>query len=251
MIKLFVIDLDGCLSIPFQQPDWNAIHEIMELNRRSGEDPQFPRLTLCTGRPLPYTEAIAQWMGIKRPFVFEGGGGIYNPLTNQVDWADFFDDETQAALEDINQWIEREILPDYPEALPEFTKRTHIGLVHPEEEANRQMYEMVKEYVLPRYNQFELHYTEVSVNVVHKEANKARGVKELARHLDVKYDEMAYIGDGTNDIPAMETVGMAFAPANAREEVKSVAEVMSHEATLGVLEAYKRIVKLNQEVEVE
>lgn len=251
MIRLFIVDLDGCLSLPFQQPDWAAIHEIMDMNKQSDTDSHYPHLTICTGRPLPYTEAIAQWMGITRPFVFEGGGGTYDPNTNQVEWADFFDEEARAAIDDIREWMDREILPDYPKALPEFTKRTHIGLVHPEEQANREMYEKVKDYVLPRYDQFELHYTDVSVNVVHKDANKSRGVKELARLIGVNTEEIAYMGDGTNDIPAMETSGIALAPANAREEVKEVAEVTEQESTRGVLEAYRRLVEVNQTVSVK
>lgn len=71
MIQLFVLDIDGCLTMPFQTPDWKALSEIRAIHEASESDPSIPPLTLCTGRPLPYAESVAQWMGIRLPFVFE------------------------------------------------------------------------------------------------------------------------------------------------------------------------------------
>ena len=246
MIKLFVADMDGCLSFPFEQPHWPSIHRLMELNGMSESEETIPALTICTGRPLNYTEAIAQWMGLKLPFVFEGGGGTYHPVTNELKWSAFLDDETMQALSDIQHWIDENILTDYPEFIPEFTKKTHLGLVHNDEQQIYEAYKLVEEHVHAHYNQFETHYTDVSINVVHKEANKARGVKELSRLTGIKVSEMAYIGDGTNDIPAMELVGRAYAPVNSREEVKEVARTMYQEATPAVLAAFEEVIEENK-----
>src|SRR5690625_6841963 len=71
MIKLFVTDLDGCISYPYRTPNWDAIQEIRDLNIASRSNPEIPPLTICTGRPHPYAEAVAQWLDVRLPFVFE------------------------------------------------------------------------------------------------------------------------------------------------------------------------------------
>src|SRR5690625_6436425 len=67
MIKLFVTDLDGCISYPYRTPNWEAIQEIRDLNIASRSIPEIPPLTICTGRPHPYAEAVAQWLDVRLP----------------------------------------------------------------------------------------------------------------------------------------------------------------------------------------
>ena len=92
MIKLFVTDLDGCVTDPFITPDWEAFSGIRELNLKSELDPSIPKLSICTGRPMPYAEAMAQILGIRIPFVFESGGGMYDVTTNTLTWTPVLND---------------------------------------------------------------------------------------------------------------------------------------------------------------
>ena len=46
----------------------------------------------------------------------------------------------------------------------------------------------------------------------------------IAAEEKIKKDEIAYIGDDWTDIPALNAVGLACAPANARPEVKEAAD---------------------------
>jgi hypothetical protein len=66
MIRLFVVDLDGCISFPFVTPDWEAINVIRDLNIASKHDPSIPPITICTGRPLPYAEAVAAYTTLRK-----------------------------------------------------------------------------------------------------------------------------------------------------------------------------------------
>ncbi len=52
MIKLFITDLDGCISMPFIPPKWDAIRKIIGLNQQSRTDLKIPPLTICTGRRM-------------------------------------------------------------------------------------------------------------------------------------------------------------------------------------------------------
>ena len=137
MIELYVLDVDGCISIPFQEPDWSAIEKIRNLNAASKTNPTIPPITLCTGRPQPYAECVAQWLGIQLPFIFESGGGMYQMGSNKLQFNPVIDQQAIQKVEKLKAKIEAEIIPAYPEAYQEFTKHTDCGLVHPDSLAIR------------------------------------------------------------------------------------------------------------------
>ncbi|MEX0994912.1 MAG: hypothetical protein WD599_05245, partial [Balneolaceae bacterium] len=111
MINLFILDLDGCVSEPYKTPDWESITKIRELNRRSRETDHIPPVTLCTGRPLPYAEAVAQWLDIRLPFVFESAG-MYDPDKNRVvTGLDGSKEEGMDSILEMKAWIRNQILP--------------------------------------------------------------------------------------------------------------------------------------------
>jgi len=246
MIKLFVADLDGCISFPFQSPDWEAFSKIRELNIQSKKEKGIPHLTICTGRPLPYVEAVAQMLDVGLPFIFESGGGLYDAKTNKLTWADAFNENTRKIIEDLKHWLRKDIITNYEGTIPEFAKQTDVGLINPDPAACKAMYDDIKDYVENRYDFFEIHYTDVSVNVILKDSNKGAGLLKLSELTGFSLDEIAYIGDGTNDIPALKKAHMPFAPLNARDETKNVATVIDDEATRAVLKAYQRIVEHNK-----
>ena len=244
MIKLFVADLDGCISIPFQSPKFSELAQIRKYSEQAKTEEKIPYLTICTGRPLPYAEAVAQWLDVKLPIIFESGGGIFNTVTNHITWSP----EYKANKQDINAirlWVEKHIVSKYDGIMPEFAKQTDVGLVHPEESVIDEIYPKIKEYVTQNYHQFDVHYTEVSVNIILKKSNKGTGVETLSELTDFALNEMAYIGDGTNDIPAMQRVKAAYAPLNCRDEVAQHAQVVDKKATSAVLEVYENLIREN------
>ncbi len=58
--------------------------------------------------------------------------------------------------------------------------------------------------------------------------NKARAVTEIMEREKIRKEEIAYIGDDVNDLPVFSLVGVKFAVANAREEVKREADYVTH-----------------------
>jgi Cof subfamily protein (haloacid dehalogenase superfamily) len=67
-------------------------------------------------------------------------------------------------------------------------------------------------------------------NVLAPEVSKGKALEALVSHMGVSLGEVAAIGDGTNDIPLLSSVGLAIAMGNAPDEVKSVV----HHITLDV-----------------
>lgn len=246
MIKLFVLDIDGCISMPFETPSWDSVTKIRTLNEQSKSNEEIPAVTICSGRPLPYVEAVAQWLGVYHPLVFESGGGIYDTDENLVHWTPEFNDEVKKAVNDLKYWVQTEIVQKIPGTLPEFAKQTDVGIIHKDEPTIIRIYEALKNKVAATYPFMEVHRTEISVNCILTSANKGNGLKRLSEMTGIKLEEMAYIGDSSGDIPALKIAGKPFSPFNATASVKQVSQVMKGKAADGVLEAYLQIIEENK-----
>jgi HAD superfamily hydrolase (TIGR01484 family) len=245
MTKLFVLDLDGCVTHPFITPDWESITRIRELNILSRSDKSIPSLSICTGRPYAYAEAIAQWLDIQNPIVFESGGGVYFPNEQRLEFAaPFF--EHFDKVQEMKQWIEHLVETKFPDVLIEFTKKTDAGLVHSDEAKIVEMFELATDYVYKNYIDFEVHRTAASVNIILKDCSKGSGIKWLSKLLGITLDEIAYVGDSSGDISALKIVGTPYTPANGAPELDVFAKRLRGETSIGVLEAYEELISFNR-----
>lgn len=246
MIKLFVMDLDGCLAEPFVTPDWDAFSQIKLLQAKALHDPCIPELSICTGRPFPYVEAIAQFLNLRQPLIFECGGGLFNPVTRNILINPSYDENIAAQKQELLRYAETELIPQFPNIMQEFTKKTDIGLVSLNTEHITTLYHQAKAYVMQHYPDFEVHKTDISINIIAKLCNKGAGLEFLSRYSGIALEEMAYIGDSTGDISALTLVSRPFAPANAVAEVHAVAESLQHKETHCILEAMDKIIQVNR-----
>jgi len=248
MIKLFVLDLDGCVSMPFELPDWPSLTLIRELNLKSKNHNFIPPITICSGRPLPYVEAVGQWMGIYKPLVFESGGGIYDTDSNEIFWSPEFNADAKRKIQGLREWVKKEIIKQFPGTVTEFTKLSDVGIIHKDEAVIIQIYDRLCDIVAQQFPGLEVHRTEISVNCILSGANKGNGLKRLSGLTKIELHEMAYIGDSSGDIPALNVAGMGFSPSNATAAVHKVSKRMRGKATLGVLEAYHHIIRHNRKL---
>jgi YrbI family 3-deoxy-D-manno-octulosonate 8-phosphate phosphatase len=58
--------------------------------------------------------------------------------------------------------------------------------------------------------------------------DKRAAIDELCTRWQLEFDEVAYIGDDVNDLPALECVGLASAVADAIDDVKRTAHYVTH-----------------------
>lgn len=251
MIRLFVTDLDGCLSHPFRAPDWESLIALTRLHARRADDARIPPLTLCTGRPLGYAAAIAQWLDVATPILVESGSGMYDPIANRLSWSPRISARAEAALDRLRPRVHRELVARFAGTMPEFDKQRDVGVNNPDAGAIARLLEIITGMVRDLDAELgdaelEVHHTAISVNVIPRAANKGAGLHWLSEHLGIKLSEMAYIGDSGGDISALACAGMAFAPANAVDAVKAIATVTRGEATAGVLEAYRAVIAENE-----
>ncbi|MEX0773437.1 MAG: HAD hydrolase family protein [Balneolales bacterium] len=248
MVKLFVLDIDGCITFPFVTPEWDVIKKIRDLQARSREDEQVPELSICTGRPLPYAEAVAQWLDIRKPIIFESGGGLFDPKKYHIEWSKHLDNDILDQMGEIKEWVEREIIPNFKGSILEVGKHMDVGLISMDPDQVLEIYKLVKPQIEKKYTNYVVHRTDVSVNIILEASNKGSGLLQLADYTGIPLQSMAYIGDSSGDVAALEISGTAFAPANATEEVKELKDVicLKGSATKAVLEGYEMLVKKNK-----
>lgn len=244
MIKLFVTDLDGCVSHPFKTPDWEAINRLRELNLMSRNDDKIPPLTICTGRPFPYAEAVAQWLDVQHPFVFESAG-LFVWDGHRIETALNSENGELDPIYAMQKWLQNEILPNYPDMVLEFTKMMDAGIVSPNKKVVDEVHAVIMEKIEADFPDLEVHTTDVSVNVLLPGNNKLQGLKLLGKYVGIGLDEMAYIGDSGGDVVALKNVKMAFSPSNARQVAKDHSEPLEEEATRAVVKAYERVIEAN------
>ncbi len=283
MIDYFVTDVDGCLATPFQEPDWDILSKLRAYHQQAREDRQnkkpspYPLLSICTGRPLAYTEALAQWLGIRTPFIFESAllfdldsYQVKGAATNRTSWTnanpqaihsqktvgDFELDSFSSLsshpgvqdIEQVKQWFLHDVVARYPEMSIEFAKILDAGLVCHDPSLVDKVEKETAHYLEKQgLTHLEIHTTDVSINVLLGGNNKGLGLKLLANQFNTPLGQIAYIGDSSGDIPALDLVGYPFTPSNARAIVRQQDgyQHLASQTTASVLEAYEHCVKLN------
>lgn len=60
--------------------------------------------------------------------------------------------------------------------------------------------------------------------------HKPEALRDLAAKYDLQQDEIAYMGDDLNDLPAFAVAGATFAPSNAAVDVRDAADVITQQS---------------------
>lgn len=248
MIKLFVTDIDGCLAQPYQPYDLVGFATLRRFVDDAGlptEEHPTPAVSICSGRPYPYVEAMTQALGLTVPVLFEGGGGRFDPVAAQTTWNPRLTDEIEAEIEEVRHWFVTECVPGTKMSI-DHAKRTQAGVVSPDTDEIVAARARTEQFVDENVPDLRVFSTDVSVDVVPPGITKRTGLEWLTEHLGVGMDEVAYIGDADSDLEALAAVGTSFAPANADEEVlRAVDHVTDGSVIDGTLEAYRQCLDWN------
>lgn len=215
------VDIDGTLT----RPDRHAIDPRVFDPLLSWPAP----VVFATGKALPYPVALAQFVGRSEHVVAENGG-IVRAGTRQRQLADtdsldaFATAAREAGLtvdwggsDVINRWRETEL------ALP-----------------RDQSYEQVQ--TLAAAAELAVVDSQYAYHVKDPTVSKGAGLTVAADFLDTDPTAFVGIGDSANDISMFETVGEAYAVANATAEAKAAADtVLEAGHADGALEFFDRV----------
>lgn len=226
-IRLIVADIDGCL-IPGQGEtfDLEIFQAMQEINRQAQSDSHIPAITLCSGRPQPYVEAIIQLCATPYPVVCEGGGVFYSLKGRYLEVHPNFDRATQEALCEITRAAKKQLVDRLPVVI-EPGKITQLTLIP--------IAPLTVEEILPTAQQilqasnglYSFDHTSICINFSPRTINKGVGLQWLAEKTGIPPDEMAGIGDAPADRTFLELVQLAGAVQNAAEPVKQIAHYVS------------------------
>ncbi len=226
-IKLIVLDVDGVISVgethPFS-PD--LFRRLANLNRRARQGELLPAVTLNTGRPSPYVEAVMQAIDGWQPALYETGAGMYLPVTYQFKASPWLTPAHQAllrrAVEQLDESLVRpgraywqpgksvcySLLAEPPFEVPELLAQAQAVIAA-----------ISDELVVSRAG--------VTVNIYPAGINKGTGLEWLARTVGLEPAEMAGVGDSKADLDFLRHVGWPAAPANAIQEVRAEVRYVS------------------------
>lgn len=247
-MKYIISDVDGCLtgeeSEPFDLPTLDRIARWARRSAAGGEG--LPLLTLCTGRPQPYVEALAKLFAISLPVICENGAVIYTLADNRARFARGATAEKRAGLHRLQEHLVANVLPDFPEAVLQFGKMAHLSIYSTNHDRLLELAPIVEAFVRTTGGpELDVNTSHFYLNVSLKGVSKGAAIEELVEELGAPREELAGIGDTEGDLSIREAVGFFACPSNARPAIKAVADfVATKPKGEGVLEILGHIAQL-------
>ena len=244
MIRLFLADIDGCLSEPYAPYDLGGFAQLRAWGER--DDDRYPRVGICSGRSYAYVEAVSQALGLRAPALFESGGGRFDLGAARITWNPALTPAVEAELETARAFFVREIVPRAATISYDYGKRSQAGIVSPLVGECETHLADVEAFLRDRLPDLTAYHTPYSIDVVPAGLTKVDAVRWLAEAEGMGLDELAFIGDTNGDAAAIRAVGVGFAPANGSESARAAADRVTDGRVLdGVLEAYRECLRRN------
>ena len=246
MIRLFLSDIDGCLSEPYVAYRLDAFAQLRAWARRAETDPRFPRIGLCTGRSYGYAEAVAQALDLRAPALFESGAGRFDLQAARITWHPALTPEVEAELARARAFLVSEIVPRSETVSYDYGKRSQAGVVTPRPGECQAFLPDIEAFVAAETPALRAFHTPFSIDVIARALTKANALRWTAQAEGLALGELAFVGDTVGDAEAIRDAGLGAAPANGDDAARGAADlVTAGEAVDGVLEAYRACLQRN------
>ena len=246
MIRLLVVDVDGVLSLGEAAPfDGAVLQRLAALNDHARHEPTRLAVTLCTGRPAPYVEVLMQIIHGFYPAIFEHGAGLYIPEPYGFKWHASLTPAVHMQLLQLHSILHDALVATgraffQPGKSASFSLFARPGVSL--DEVCREATRLADQFG----DTFLVQAGATCVNVLVRGLDKAEGVRWLARETGISLQEMAGVGDAQGDMPFMQLLAWAAAPANAHAAVKQMAHYTSaYEDGQGLVDIVARALDLH------
>lgn len=226
-IRLIVLDCDGVISTGEAKPfDMALFTRLANLNRRAQNGEAVPAVTLNTGRPSPYVEAVMQAINGWQPALYESGAGLYYPQTYQFETTPILDQERKQALQDLLLEIDNAVVKSGKAYWQPGKSVCYTLFAHHPFEVTDFIHE-VQNIAANYRGQFAVVQAKLALNIHPAGINKGTGLQWLAQVTGIPVAQMAGVGDTSSDVDFMRLAGYPAAPHNATDDVKAVADYIS------------------------
>jgi len=224
---LIISDNDGCLVAEDTSPlDLDSLARLAAHNRLAQTNRDRPILTLCTGRPQPFAEAMCRLLAnCAAPCIAENGVWMYNPADNRYEMDPAITPAHRAAIREAVAWLEAEYGPKGVSQQP--GKSASISLYHADTEYLKSIGPRVREEFAARGWPLRVSMTWFYINCDLAHVSKGTGMDRLLAATGTNRDRLMGIGDTPSDMPIRERVAFFACPANAHDDIKKVADYES------------------------
>lgn len=237
-----ICDIDGCLAPESSEPmNAAALGRLAEHNRLAQERGDRPVVTVCSGRPEPFVEAMCRLLGNRTaPAIAENGVWMYHPGDNGWDRDPAITAGDLAAVQEVRAWVEAELGPRGVVMQP--GKTASVSLYHRDTGYLRSLEGRVREEFERRGWPLRVSMTWLYINCDLKHISKGTGLERLMRAAGLRKERLAGIGDTAGDLAIAERVAWFGCPANAAAEIKVRADCVAERAEAeGVVELVGRV----------
>ncbi|NQV27509.1 MAG: HAD hydrolase family protein [Rhodopirellula sp.] len=224
---LVICDIDGCLSPESHAPiNESALSKIAEHNRKAVQKHDRPMVTLCSGRPISFVEAMSRFIhNTLIPCIGENGVWLYHPDVNAFEMDPTITGEHLEVVHEASKLLRSKYHAEGVTQQP--GKSAAVTLYHPNAEYLRSIVPDVKEELFRRDWPFRVSMTWFYINCDLHHVNKATGIKRLFASTGIDPSRTAAIGDTMSDKFMADSVGFFACPANAESEIKNSAGYVS------------------------
>ncbi len=226
-MKLIVLDIDGVLSTGEAHPfELSLFARLANLNRRARQGESVPAVTLNTGRPSPYVEAVMQAIEGWQPALYESGAGLYFPQTYQFQLTPTLTADHLAQLRTVVERLDQAVVQPGRAYWQPGKSVCYTLFAHPPLTALDLIPE-VEAIVADISSEFVVTQASLALNVHPAGIDKGTGLRWLSQVTGIVLTDMGGVGDSAGDIDFLRLVGRPAAPTNATPGVKVVVEYIS------------------------
>lgn len=237
-IALIVSDLDGCL-LPANGGPW-PLPQLACVARHNASirETALPPVTVCTGRPIPFVDALLRAIAGELPAVCENGAALYSPVTRKHEL--LVSSEEALLMRRVHSILDRFVLRNG--GIVEPGKLVCVSLLPPPGTPVPALAQSVSGQLETElgpgwHDAVSLTYSSAAVDLTPAGCDKYLGLNRLTEVLQIQPDAIAGVGDAPNDLPWLGFCGWKAAPANAFDEIKAIVDYVSPFAeTEGVLD---------------
>jgi len=238
-----ICDIDGCLGPERAADPLDArdLARVRTYNDAAHELGDRPVVTVCTGRPQPYAEAVCRLIGNRRlPIVCEMGVWLWWPADNIYDRDPRITPEDIHAVHEASDWIEKSYGPMGVVQQP--GKTCSLSLYHPDTERLMAIKPELEAAFEERRWPLRVSSTWLWINCDLAHVSKSTGIERLMEASGLTKQRLAGIGDTMGDMAIREHVALFACPANADESLKPRADFVSDKPEVeGVLDILQRL----------
>lgn len=238
---LVICDIDGCLTPETPGPfDLRGLALIAEHNRRAQERRDRPLLTVCSGRPVPYVEAICRVIhNTVVPAVAENGVWLYDPARNTP----HIDPDITPVQREMVQAAARVLESRFaPRGVTlQAGKAASVTLFHADPTVLTAILPEVTGALQQRQWPFRVSMSWSYLNCDLPHISKGTGIRRLLKQAEMLPQRTLGIGDTSADRAIAHNVSFFACPANADPELQRIAGYVSPAAEVaGVLDILRQ-----------